>query len=1232
MGNFRRHFLFIRIIMIIALVCSSFGWTGSKVAAKEERAVLSKPLQTDQDVLDFLTVKRKVARVSGEKSQLTLLKKQADEYGNHHYLYQQTYQGIPVYGKYVQVHLDEKRRVYSVRDKEGDSGQKLNVDTTPKLSAKKAVSRFQKELEKELKQPIKWDARSGTGKASKPSTELLIYPFKGKTYLAYRIKLSYYSPTIGSWVGFVNADTGEVIDKYSNLQHEDAGGSIKFENAVEGTGQGEKASRKLNVYQDKEGALDPNSIGAYYLLDITKQMWQQGTEHGSIETLASDGGDLGTRISSPTGEFTDSDAVDAHFNAGVVYDFYQSELNRNSFDNKGTSIQSVVHYEDYPGEPMDNAFFDESTGAMYYGDGSTDTQYEYEYSMKCLSCSLDVVAHEITHGVTAYTAELEYRDQSGALNESISDILGELIEKGVEKDSDWQIGEETGLVLRDMENPGKYDQPAHMNDYQNLPYDYDNGGVHINSGIPNHAAYLIATKAVAAGLDGKDLLLHTTYNALFHLTSVSKFEDAREAFLLGASEYAQENALDSALVEKIVDDAWKQVGIGLNPTRFTFRPDGRNVDSIDPTESIIRAFVPYETTDEELKALEPVIELPPGMDYAPKGKQDFTEALHAEPVKYTITNQVGYSRIWNVYIERMPGIEYYSEDFYESYVNDGSLFNPITMGLDMFTFRGRPGDDLIQLNRAAVRNLPEGLTAKLILTRSTNTAELRLFGKVKSHEKADNTSIEVEFFDDAFDTFQHFQAKEIPGSINSDIQLHFSTPITSFVSEGHDDTSASFSWSPPPGAEKYYIVQMYDDGEIDKRKLTNPEVDSSSVTVDYLEPNQSYTFCLLVKGGDNEGFSNPVTVTTGNDTNHAPVVASPIRDQSLTAGQGSIQIDAGNTFTDADARDNLTLFAKSDTPAVANVSMQNNTITMTPVSAGKAKITVTAEDSKGAQAQTQFTVTVSSYTPPTPSYYPVTSVSLNKTTLTLKAGGDGERLVASIQPSNATNQQVVWTSSEPTVASVDPNGKVTPLVVGEATVTVTTVDGNKTASARVKVEPKETILTGMRASESSILLKPSEEKELTIYGVYSDGTEKDITHDPNAKYRTSASSIATAKQGLITAGKKEGKAVITVRYEGKRLEIPVTVSKEVPKEIKRVTPSKRSVRLEIDKTQAIKLTAYYKDGSKEIVTQKAEWTSDAPAVATVKDGVITALAEGKATITATIQNQKVTIRVTVIGK
>ena len=196
----------------------------------------------------------------------------------------------------------------------------------------------------------------------------------------------------------------------------------------------------------------------------------------------------------PTGDAATDEAYDG---LGATYAFFEEVYGYSSLDGSGLPLDATVHY----GQDYDNAFWDGSR--MVFGDGDGEVFGRF-------TVSVGVIAHELAHGFTQYTSPLEYKDQSGALNESVSDVFGALVEQYTKKqnaeDASWLIGEGLflpavqGKALRSLLEPGTaYDddvlgkdpQPASMDDF--VVTTEDDGGVHINSGIPNRAFAVAAT-------------------------------------------------------------------------------------------------------------------------------------------------------------------------------------------------------------------------------------------------------------------------------------------------------------------------------------------------------------------------------------------------------------------------------------------------------------------------------------------------------------------------------------------------------------------------------------------------------------------------------------------------------------------------------------------------------------------------------------------------------------------
>jgi len=259
----------------------------------------------------------------------------------------------------------------------------------------------------------------------------------------------------------------------------------------------------------------------------------------------------------PTGDASTDEAYDG---LGDTYKLYWDVYQRDSIDDRGLPLKGYVHY----GDGYDNAFWDGQE--MIFGDGDGELFNRF-------TVSVDIVGHELTHGVTENEAQLAYYQQSGALNESISDVFGSLVKQYAlgqkADDADWLIG--AGLIagypsqaLRSMKAPGTaYDnpklgkdrQPGTMSGYVRTTS--DNGGVHTNSGIPNHAFYLVSTNI---GGNAWELAGRIWYETLRdpRLKPTAQFKTFARLTLRAVQRlgYAQGSPEFQA-----VQDAWGQVGI-----------------------------------------------------------------------------------------------------------------------------------------------------------------------------------------------------------------------------------------------------------------------------------------------------------------------------------------------------------------------------------------------------------------------------------------------------------------------------------------------------------------------------------------------------------------------------------------------------------------------------------------------------------------------------------------------
>lgn len=343
-----------------------------------------------------------------------------------------------------------------------------------------------------------------------PTVEQVVYPHGGRVHLAWKVRLLTAAP-LGDFIYYIDAHSGAVVNKYNNM----------------------KFALDRQTYTASNGTALPGAL--------------QRTEG--------------------QGAIGDTPLDNAHDFAGTVYNYYMTEHGRDSYDGAGATIVSTVHY----GNNYNNAFW--NGVQMVYGDGDG-------VAFSPLSNSLDVVAHELTHAVTDRESNLIYQNESGALNESLSDIFGVLIDV-----ADWQIGEDVytpavgGDALRYMDDPARDgQQPDHMDDFvtpdpngsaldqacNNAP-NQDNGCVHINSGIPNKAAYLMVAGGTFHGVTvtplpgGRTDMGRIFYSAqTTFLTPNSTFLEAKEATLDAvAAVFPGDNAR-----AQTVRAAWTAVGVG----------------------------------------------------------------------------------------------------------------------------------------------------------------------------------------------------------------------------------------------------------------------------------------------------------------------------------------------------------------------------------------------------------------------------------------------------------------------------------------------------------------------------------------------------------------------------------------------------------------------------------------------------------------------------------------------
>lgn len=474
--------------------------------------------------IDFLAQVKTALKIEDPNQELEMVNMESDEIGMTHIQLQQKYKNIPVYGGEIWLHTKgEKIDVLNGRNFPTPNLASI----TPTLSEDKAIAFAMTDVAK--KSIVQKSGVTGQLLGKMQNTaELIIYHKDGRfddERLAYNLTVR--PNMLERWTYFIDANTGEVLKRFNNTCSLDGPFTATARDLA-------GISRTFSVQQ---------SGSTYYMLDTQRPMYNKTTSKlpddpvGGIWTIdaqntTSDNMKY-SQVTTNSLNNWNATAVSAHYNAGICYEYYRTKFGRNSLDGKGSTIISVINIADDDGKGMDNAYWNGEF--MGYGNGRD--------AFKPLAGALDVGGHEMTHGVVEATARLEYQNQSGALNESFADIFGAMIDR-----DDWTMGEDIikagsfpSGALRSLSNPnqgGKNDpgyQPKTMSQYANLPNtdDGDNGGVHVNSGIPNYAFYLFASTANV----GKDKAEQVYYRALTkYLTRTSKFVDARLAVVRSAAD------------------------------------------------------------------------------------------------------------------------------------------------------------------------------------------------------------------------------------------------------------------------------------------------------------------------------------------------------------------------------------------------------------------------------------------------------------------------------------------------------------------------------------------------------------------------------------------------------------------------------------------------------------------------------------------------------------------------
>jgi len=473
---------------------------------------------------------------------LKLINQESDQLGYTHYRYHQTINGVPVKLSMYIAHV-KNGLVESINGEMFD--QPVNTTSSSILQSDAldmALNYINAETYKwEIKTEedhLKW-SQENPNATYFPKGELVYINKDGKITndlkLAYKFNIYAQEPMSRQEI-YVDAITGAILWTENKIHHVDEVGTAQ-------TG-----------YSGNQVMTSDNMGGGTYRLQETGRGNGVRTFNCN-ETTTYSNTDFTNNSANWNLAGTDAYATDAHWGAEMTYDYFLTKHSRNSIDGAGFRLDSYVHYDQNYG----NAFWDGQR--MTYGDGS---------SGNAPFTALDIAGHEITHGLTTFTANLVYQDESGALNESFSDIFGVSVEFVARPaQANWLMGEDLGFVIRNMSNPNAAGDPDTYfgNNWAPLGGG-DNGGVHTNSGVQNFWYYLLVDGGSGTNDNGDSYSINALglnvagqiafRNLTVYLTTNSEYADAR---FFGIQSTVDLFGPCTSEVEEVTN-AWYAVGVG----------------------------------------------------------------------------------------------------------------------------------------------------------------------------------------------------------------------------------------------------------------------------------------------------------------------------------------------------------------------------------------------------------------------------------------------------------------------------------------------------------------------------------------------------------------------------------------------------------------------------------------------------------------------------------------------
>lgn len=531
--------------------------------------ILSTPVKAADQVaasIQFFEEHKGAYRMISPVDELVVKRIDRDDLGFSHVRFTQLHEGLRVIGGDLITHFTASGTLRTVN---GNYVPDIDLDVTTKFAVSDAT------------EVAATDLKSFFGDGTPDTPELVVFPWEGTNYLAWRLFLKSDTP-MGRWEYFVDAKSGEVIYKANRIMDAEQTPAI-------GTGIGVMGDTLTHVDTDFDGS-------TYRMLDYTRRANNDIHGHGGqmppsgyIQTNVA-GSTLPGTLATDADNFwdnptTQSPAVSGHIYTALVYDYLLSHFGRNGYNGSGASMLTIVNYS---GDGDNNA----------YWDGSRIVIWSWGSGWRSLAGCPDVIAHEWGHAVTEYTSDLVYQKEPGALNESFSDMIGAAFEFAHDSldTPDWYMGENgrlTGVGFRDMANPHAAGDPdtygtgdPYWIDVVNCTPSYLNDycGVHTNSGVGNKWFYLLSDGGVhnsqsVTGIGVQNAMLVAYRANAFYWTSSTTYHEAALGTISAA------NDLDpSGVWAQSVANAWKAVNVSVPGPEITFQYPSGTPSIVPPNE------------------------------------------------------------------------------------------------------------------------------------------------------------------------------------------------------------------------------------------------------------------------------------------------------------------------------------------------------------------------------------------------------------------------------------------------------------------------------------------------------------------------------------------------------------------------------------------------------------------------------------------------------------------------